>query len=158
LEHWDTVQQHPDPEAVTECVRGVLIAIARLAGYTPVSVGGCPKCTLIVQNIAETRKNLHQFLTRKQLYSALYRGYTEVLHDLTAVLKVSAAKWETGKITSTEPPSNKEFREERIRKRKPSDDADKRTKKPATSVMGVNDPQLQSKNDFLTRNFFAPLR
>jgi hypothetical protein len=54
--------------------------------------------------------------------------YTEVLHDLTAVLKESAAKGETATITITEPPSNEEFREQRRRKRKPSDDVDKRAK------------------------------
>jgi hypothetical protein len=37
--------------------------------------------------------------------------YTEVLHDLTAVLKEIATKGEAAKITITEPPSNDEFRE-----------------------------------------------
>jgi hypothetical protein len=65
--------------------------------------------------------------------------YTEVLHNLTAVLKESAAKGETAKITITEPPSNEEFREQRRRTRKPSDDADK-TKKPATFATGIIGP------------------
>jgi hypothetical protein len=56
--------------------------------------------------MVETRRNLHQYLKGKQLYSTLYGVYTEVLHDLTAVLKESAAKGETAKITTTEPPSN----------------------------------------------------
>jgi hypothetical protein len=42
--------------------------------------------------MAETRWNVHQFLKGKQLYSTLYGVYTEVLHDLTAVLKGGAAK------------------------------------------------------------------
>jgi hypothetical protein len=61
--------------------------------------------------MAETRRNLYQFLNGKQLYSALRGRDTEVLHDLTAVLKGSAAKGETAKITITEPPSNEEFPE-----------------------------------------------
>jgi hypothetical protein len=82
--------------------------------------------------------------------------YTDVPHDFVAVLKESTAKEETAKATITKSPSNKEFREQSRRKRKPSDDADKRTKKPATSAMGVNDPQLQLKDEVPTRNFFAP--
>jgi hypothetical protein len=57
----------------------------------------------------ETRRNLHQLLKGKQLYSALYAVYTEVLHDLTAFLKESTAKEETAKNTITEPLSE-EFR------------------------------------------------
>jgi hypothetical protein len=45
--------------------------------------------------MGETRRNLHQLLKEKQLYSALYGVYTEVLHDLMAVLKESAAKGES---------------------------------------------------------------
>jgi hypothetical protein len=69
--------------------------------------------------MAETRRNLHQLLKGKELYSALYGVYTEVLHDLASVLKESAAKGETAKTTITEPPSSDEFRGERRRKRKP---------------------------------------
>jgi hypothetical protein len=50
---------------------------------------------------------------RKAVYSALYGVYTEVLRDLMAVLEESAAKGDTAKITTTEPPSNKEFCEQR---------------------------------------------
>jgi hypothetical protein len=84
--------------------------------------------------MVETGTNLHQLLKGKQLYSALYGVYTEVLHDLTTVLKEVAAKGETAKITITEPPSNAEFLEQRRQKRKPSDDANKRVKKPVTST------------------------
>jgi hypothetical protein len=71
-----------------ERVREVIIGNARLAGCTPASVGQRPKWTLILQNTAETMRNLHQLLKGKQLYSAVYGAYTEVLHDLMAVLKV----------------------------------------------------------------------
>jgi hypothetical protein len=56
--------------------------------------------------MAETRRNLHQLL-----YSALCGVYTEVLHDLTAVLKESAAKGETAKTTITARLSIEEFHE-----------------------------------------------
>jgi hypothetical protein len=65
--------------------------------------------------MSETRRNLHQFWKRKQLYGV----YTQVPHDLTAVLEESAAKRETAKPTITEPLSNEEFQERRRRKRKP---------------------------------------
>jgi hypothetical protein len=61
LEYRDIVQDH-EADAVIERVRGVLIAIARLAGCTPASVGESPKWTLIVQNMAETKRNLQQYL------------------------------------------------------------------------------------------------
>jgi hypothetical protein len=73
-------------------VRGLLTPIASLAGCTPVSVCESLKWTIIVQYIVDTRRNLHQLLKGKQLYSALYGVYTEALHDLTAVLKESTAK------------------------------------------------------------------
>jgi hypothetical protein len=51
--------------------------------------------------MADTRRNGHQLLKGKQLYSALYGVYTKVLHDLRAVLKESAAKGEKTKTTIT---------------------------------------------------------
>jgi membrane carboxypeptidase/penicillin-binding protein len=48
--------------------------------------------------MAEIRKKLCQLLKGRQLYSDLYDVYTEVLHDLTAVLKKSVVK---GKAANT---------------------------------------------------------
>jgi hypothetical protein len=76
--------------------------------------------------MARTRRNLQQLLKGKQLYSTLYGVYTEVLHDVTAVLEESAAEGETTKTTITAPSSIEEFRERNRRKRKPTDDADKK--------------------------------
>jgi hypothetical protein len=95
--------------------------------------------------MTETRRNPHQLLKGKHLYSTLYGVYTEMLPDLTAVLKDSSAKGETAKTIIAESPSNKEFQEQKRRKWKPSDNANKGTKKPATSTMGVNNPQLWMK-------------
>jgi hypothetical protein len=118
-----------------ERLRGVHIAITRIVEYTAASVGGSPKCILIVQNMTETRSNLHQLLKAKQLCSALHEVYTEVLHNLQAVLKESTAK-------TTITASVDEIREQRSRNQKPTDDADKRTKNPTTSITGVNDQQF----------------
>jgi hypothetical protein len=74
--------------------------------------------------MAGIRRNLHQLLNGKQLYSVLYRVYTEVLRDLTTVLKESADKGDTAKTTITAPQSSKEFREQRRLKQKHPDDAD----------------------------------
>jgi hypothetical protein len=63
--------------------------------------------------MADTRRNLHQLLKGKQLYSALYGVYVEVLHDLTSVLKESTAEEKTAKTTITAPPSNEKFHEQR---------------------------------------------
>jgi hypothetical protein len=43
-------------------------------------------------------------------------------------------------------------------KRKPTDNTDKRGKKPTTSTTGATDPQLQSKPEVPTLNFLAPPR
>jgi hypothetical protein len=112
---------------------GVLTAIARLAGCISASVGA------EIRNMASTRSNLHQFLKGKQLYRALYEVYTEVLHDVTAVLKEGAAKGETAHTTITAPPSIEEFREQRRRKQKPTHDADKRATKHTTSTTGYTE-------------------
>jgi hypothetical protein len=73
----------------------------------------------------------------RALSSGVKRQGREV-DDLTAVLK-----GETATITITKPPSNEEFRGQRRRKQKISDDADKRTKKPVTSIAGVSGLYLQ---------------
>jgi hypothetical protein len=72
LEYENTIQQDPDADAVMERVRGVLTAIARLVGCTPASAGESPKWALIVQNMADIRKNLNQLLKWKKLYNAMY--------------------------------------------------------------------------------------
>jgi hypothetical protein len=51
---YENTTQHPHVDAVMERVRGILTAIARLAGCTPASVGESPKWTLFVQNMADT--------------------------------------------------------------------------------------------------------
>jgi predicted nucleic acid-binding protein len=69
--------------------------------------------------MANTRRNLHQLVKGKQLYRGLYVVYTEVLHDLTAILK-----GETAKTTITVPQLIEEFREQRRRKLNPTDEPD----------------------------------
>jgi hypothetical protein len=139
LEYENTIQLYPDADFVMERVRGVLSAIARLEGCTAVSVGERLKWTIIVQNMVDTGRNVHQLLKGKQLCIALYGVYTEVLQDLMAVLKESAAKEERTNTTITAAPSVEEFREQRRRKRKHRDEADRRAKKPTTPTMEVND-------------------
>jgi hypothetical protein len=96
--------------------------------------------------MADTSRNLHQLLKGKQLYSALYGVCTEVLHDLTAVLKENVAKGETAKTTITTPLPIEESREQRRRKLKPTDDTHKKkTKK--NIHHGSHRPQLRSKPD-----------
>jgi hypothetical protein len=93
-------------------VYGVLTAISRLAGCTPAVVED-QKWTLIAKNTADTKRNLHQLLKGKQLYSVLYGVYTEVLYDLTAVLEESTTEEETAETTFTGPPSIEKLREQR---------------------------------------------
>jgi hypothetical protein len=108
--------------------------------------------------MAVTRRNLNQLLKGVKLYSALYGMYTQVLEVLRAVLRENATNGETAKTTITAPPSIEEFHEQRRRKLKSTDDSDERAKKPTASTTEVNDPQLQSKPEVRTRNFFAQLR
>jgi hypothetical protein len=91
VEYENTIQQQPDADALMERVCGVLTAIVRLARCTSASVGESPKWILISRNMAGTRRDLHQHLKGKKLYSTLYRFYTEMLHNLTTALKESAA-------------------------------------------------------------------
>jgi hypothetical protein len=77
---------------------------------------------------------------------------------LTAVLRESAANGETTKTTTTALPSIEEFHERRRLKLKFTDDSDERSGKRTVSTAGMNDPQLQSKPEVPTRNFFVPLK
>jgi hypothetical protein len=115
MEYTETMKLHPD--AVMKKLHA-LLDISRLAGCTPAAVGESPKWTLITQNVVETRKNLHQHLKGKALYSALCGVYTEVLHELKGILQSSVAPREAENPASeTETtPSNEEFREQRRRK------------------------------------------
>jgi hypothetical protein len=54
--------------------------------------------------MADIRRNIYQLLKGKRLYSALYGVHTEVLHDLTEVLKESAAKKKAAKTKITHIP------------------------------------------------------
>lgn len=109
FEQENTIQQHPDADTLMERVCVVVTAIACLAGCVPASVGESPKWTLIVQNMGDTRGNLLQVLKGKQLYSALYGVYREVLHELIAALKEIVAKVKTAKTTITALPHIEKF-------------------------------------------------
>jgi ElaB/YqjD/DUF883 family membrane-anchored ribosome-binding protein len=68
----------------------------------------------------------------------------EVLNDLKAVLKESAAK-EKGKTTPVkESEANKDFQEQRRHKRNSSDDQAKKHKKAVMPTAGVWDPRTRS--------------
>jgi hypothetical protein len=125
LEYEDTAQKHTDANGIMKRIAGVLFATARLAGGTLASVGKGPGWTLTVQNAEETRRIILQLLKGRQLCSAVYEDgvYTEVLHDLMAVLKDSSAKGGTAKTTIIAYPSVGEFHEQT--KAEPTDDDNK---------------------------------
>jgi hypothetical protein len=108
-----------------------------------------------VLNAAETSRNLYGILKGKALYSAMHGVYAQVLQDLKCVGKENTASVQT--ITQGKEPEENEFREQRRRKRIPSDEVAKR---PETSMptAGIKDPRLRPQQDVATRNFFAPLR
>jgi hypothetical protein len=148
-EYENATHQYPDAVGVIERVHIEFTDIARLAGTTPTSVGESPPWTKIVLNAAETSRNLYGYLKGKALYSALHGVYAEVLQDLKCV---STGK---GQTTQLKEPDN-EFREQRRRKRNPSNEG---AKKPKTMpIAGIKDPRLRPQQDVPTRNFFAPLR
>jgi hypothetical protein len=159
MEYTETMKRHPDADAVMKKLHALLVDISRLAGCTPAAVGKRTNWMLITQNAVETRKNLHQHLKGKALYSALCGVYTEVLHELKGVLQSSIAPRETeNRAAETETsPSNKEFREQRRHKRNSSDGQATKPKKPSTPATSANDPRLR-RQEVPTRNFFAPLR
>jgi hypothetical protein len=77
MEYTETMKKHPDADAAMKRVYGVLLDISRLAGCTATAVGESPQWTKITQHSVETRKNLHQHLEGKVLYSALFGVYTK---------------------------------------------------------------------------------
>jgi hypothetical protein len=79
--------------------------------------------------------------------------YSEVLADLKIVLQQSASKAQQ----IIEPAAHDEFREQRRRKRNPSEGSIN-AKKVATPTVGVSDTHIRPQAVVPTRNFFAPLR
>jgi hypothetical protein len=139
LEYENTVQQNPDTDAVMECVCGVLVAIARLAECTPM----CQWKGEIECNCPKHCRNHDESQPASEIEAAVWGPawrLKEVWHDLTAVLTDSTAKGQTAKATITTSPSIKEFHEQERWKWKPTDNVDKRAKKPTISTMG--DEQL----------------
>jgi hypothetical protein len=60
-------------------------------------------------------------------------------------------------ITEGDPAErHEEFREQKRRKRIPSDEQVKKSKKPATTAPEPRDPRIRSQGDHPTINFFAP--
>jgi hypothetical protein len=90
----------------------------------------------------------------KPLYSALHGVYSEVLADFKVVLQQSASKVHLQ--PSNELAAQEEFREQRRRKRNPSEEAAKKQKTMPTT--GIKDPRPRPQQDVVTRNDFAPLR
>jgi hypothetical protein len=155
VEYRKTIVKHPDAGSVMEKVHLVLKDIASLAGCTPKSVGESEPWKNVITKAAETRRNLRQILQGKQLYSALHGVYSEVLADLKIVLQQSASKVEDNQ--TNEPGAQEDFREQRRRKRKPSD-GKVSAKKVATTTDGVNDLHIRPQAEVTTRNYYAPLR
>jgi hypothetical protein len=123
-----------------EGVHGVLTTIALLAECTPTWVSENPKWTVIVQNKVGTRRNLHQLLEGKLLYSVLCGVYKKVQQNLTAVLRQHHQRGNSkAKIFAA--PSIKEFCEQRRQKQKYINNADKRIKESTTSTTEANNPK-----------------
>jgi hypothetical protein len=78
-----------------------------------------------------------------------------VLADLKVVLQQSASKVQDQ--VSNEQVAHEEIREQRRRKRKPSEGKEN-AKKVVTPTAWVSDPHIRPEADVPTRNFFAPLR
>jgi hypothetical protein len=154
VEYRKTIEKHPETDKVMEKVHDVFKDIASLAGCTPTPAGESAKWKEIIAKAAETRRNLHQVLVGKPLYSALHGAYSEVLADLKVVLQQSASKVQLQ--PNNEPAAQEEFREQRRRKRNPSEEAAKKQKTMPTT--GIKDPRPRPQQDVATRNYFAPLR
>jgi hypothetical protein len=80
--------------------------------------------------------------------------YAQVLQDLKSVVKENTTSGQP--TTQGRQPEETEFREQRRRKRNPSEEE---AKKPKTMPnAGIKDPWLRPHHDVPTKNFFAPLR
>jgi hypothetical protein len=154
VEYRETIDKHPDAGKVMETVHDVLKDIASLAGCTPTPVGESTSWKRVITKAAETRRNLHQVLEGKPLYSALHGVYSEVLAVLKVVLQQSASKVQLQ--PNNEPAAQEEFWEQRRRKINPSEEAANKQKTMPTT--GIKDPRPSPQQDVATRNYFAPLR
>jgi hypothetical protein len=163
-EYGDIVQEFPDAKPVIKQVDKVFQDIVCLVGCTPASVGESEDWQRVFNNAQIDRESYCNVLKGKQLFSVLYGLYTVTLNELKSVLQLSAQVPRQGVATSEAPPSEAEkmndgFREQRRRKRNPSDEETKATSKKCTASTTLVAAHPYGKaTSVATRNYFAPLR
>jgi hypothetical protein len=162
-DYGDIVQEFPDAKPVIKEVDKVLQDIVCLVGCTPASVGKSEDWQRVVNNAQIDRESYCNVLKGKQ-FSALYGLYTVTFNELKSVLQLSAQVPRQGVATSEAPPAEAEkmndgFREQRRRKRNPSDEETKaNSKKCTTSTTSVAAHPYGKATPVATRNYLAPLR
>jgi hypothetical protein len=155
--HWDRIissfqsnqkqllEGHPECSEELELLSTCLHTIKQLIHISrPVNGNGAVWKELITRRETE-RAVLCKHLDGKALFTAMLRLYAALhreLHD---------------SVLPAEQKSTEEFREQKRRKRNPSED---KAKKSRTSVPTPEsrDPRLRPKGEVPTKNFFAPLR
>jgi hypothetical protein len=137
---------HPDSLEIIRPIQADLITTGHLINSSPRNNGNGKIWREIITRAEAERAVLCKHLEGKALYSALLRLYATTHKELRDSLQ-----------PELEEPF-KEFREQRRRKRNPSEGQPTTPKKAAGTTGSVGDPSVRPQVDLPTRNFYAPLR
>jgi hypothetical protein len=140
--HSDLLRAHPDCADELALIRTGLQTIGQLIRISPPANGDGVVWKNLVAKAEAERVVLCNYLGGKALFSAMRRLYAAIHRELRDTILPAPQK------------STEEFREQRRRKRNPSDDQAKKYK----TATPTPDTKLRPPGEVKTQNFYAPLR
>jgi hypothetical protein len=143
--HTELLQAHPDCSEDLALLGTGIHSIGQLTHISPPANGNSVLWKDLVARAEAERVVLCKHLDGKALFTAMLRLYAALhkeLRDSTLPAQQS---------------SSEEFREQRRRKRNPSDEPAKKSKT-STPTPGTKDSKPRPQGEVATKNFFAPLR
>jgi hypothetical protein len=143
--HDELLAGHPDCSEELALLKTVLHMIGQLIRISPPVNGNGGLWIELVARVETERAVLCKHLDGKALFTAMLRLYAAIHREMRDSV-----------LPDSQQPKEK-FREQRRRKRNPSDNQVKKPK-PSLPTPGSRDPRLQPKREVPTENFFAPLR
>jgi hypothetical protein len=141
---------HPDAKEEIELVHTALVTIGQLVQTSPRVNGNGIVWKQLADTAEAEREVLCKHLDGKALFTTVLRLYALTHREM----KLSLLN------TTVRDPAqgDEEFREQKRRKRIPSDEKTQKSKKTVTATPAPRDPRIRSQGELPTKNFFATLR
>jgi hypothetical protein len=144
------IADHPDAKEEIELVHTALVTIGQLVQTSPHVNGNGSVWKQLADRVEAERGVPCKHLDGKALFTAILRLYAATHKEMKDSLL---------NITEGDPiERHEEFCEQERRKRIPSDEHVKKSKKTATTAPAPKDPRIRSQGELPTKNFFAPLK